>query len=118
MISGGGISFLFSKLISLGPIFLVYLAAIVLALRNMERARLPSLLTVVGVAVSIGTTLMTITVHTLIINNRDSGIGMANQLMIVNIMGNVFNAVGYGFFVAAIFVGRDHVPPEDRYLHE
>lgn len=115
---GGGTSFLISQLSTQGPIVLVYLVAICLAFNYIDRARLPSILTIIGVVISIVTTILVIAAHTYIISNRSTGSEIGTLMMFVSVAGSVLRAVGLGFFVAAIFVGRNHVAPADRYLHE
>lgn len=118
MIDGGSVSFLVSQLSSQGPVFLVYLAAIVLALMYMGRAKVPSILTLFGVVISVLTTIMSVAAHSYVISNRVDGASLGNQMMLISVMGSIGRAVGIGFLVAAVFVGRNYVPPADRYLHE
>lgn len=116
MNGGPGVSFLLSQLNYQGPAMLVYVVAGILALVFMSRAPIPSLLTLVGVGILIFTTVAMIGAQFYVVNNRTPQ--LSNMMSVIGIISSCARAVGLGFLVAAIFVGRNKVEVEDRYLHE
>jgi hypothetical protein len=105
-----GMNYLFSQLGYHAPALLVYLIAFILALVFVGRAKMPCLLTFVGVGVLVATTLgvavyqasLLDAIHT---EGRDHA-EFARRMPIVGVVGSCARAVGLGFLVAAIFVGR------------
>jgi hypothetical protein len=107
----GTLMFILSEIGSAGPVLFVYLIAGYFAIVYLERASLPSLLTLIGVA----THLATLTANSyLFANGPDSSLDPT----IFYFVSNCLSAVGQVFLVAALFVGRNHRPQADRYLRE
>ena len=103
----------------LEPFQFVWLVAGFLAVMYWERAPIPSLLTLIGVIISVvGVYLASLSFYYTICvgrtNNRDGEL----LLLIIDWFGQAMRVVGLCLFVAAIFVGRSHAPRADRYLHE
>ncbi len=104
-----GTSYLLSQLGYQAPALLVYLAAFILALVYMSRSSMPCILTLVGVGILVITTLGLAVVQASLIDGREAGRDIAQFVRlqgIVGLAGSCVRAVGLGFLVAAIFVGR------------
>lgn len=104
-----GTSYLLSQLGYQAPSLLVYLVAFILALVYMSRASTPCILTLVGVGILVITTLGQAVVQASLMDGRQSGrdtVDFARLMGIVGLAGSCVRAVGLGFLVAAIFVGR------------
>ena len=113
----GSLMFFLSQLGYAGPFLFVYLVAGYFAIIYLDRARLPAMLTLVGVIINLVTTFggMAATFYAINYHNHSS---LPQLLQIISLVSTVMGAIGLGLFVAAIFVGRDHTPPDDRYLRE
>src|SRR3954464_580001 len=68
-----GTAFLWSQLVYLAPVLVVYLVAVVLALAYLGRARGPALLTLAGVGVSLVTTLGVAMARGVLIESQQTG---------------------------------------------
>ncbi len=112
----GNITFLVSQLINQGPILFVYLVAGYFSIIYMSRARLPSTLTLIGVMILLATIFGQSAVHAYLASNRTS-VSFPELTQITIVAGSCLRAVGLGFLVAAIFVGRNETSGE-RYLRE
>ncbi len=109
--------FFLSQLGSSGPVLFVYLVAGYFAIMYMERARLPSLLTLIGVIILLVTFFGQSAANAyLIVNRKDTS--YAQMIAILTFVSSCLRAVGQSLLVAAIFVGRNKTAPDDRYLHE
>ncbi len=109
--------FFLSQLGSSGPVLFVYLVAGYFAIMYMERARLPSLLTLIGVIILLVTFFGQSAANAyLIVNRKDTS--YAQMIAIVTFVSSCLRAVGQSLLVAAIFVGRNKTAPADRYLRE
>jgi hypothetical protein len=108
-----GVSYLLSQLGFQVPALLVYAIAFVLALVFMGRAQVPSVLTLIGVAILVVATIGGAVLQAWIIDSRQaSGLsdGQVGRFMgIVGFIGSCLRAVGLGLLVAAIFAGRRDV---------
>ena len=113
----GALMFFSSQLVSAGPVLSVYIVAGYFAIMYLERARLPSLLTLIGVIILLATFFGQSAANTYLIINRKDG-SYAQMMAIVTFVGSCLRAVGQSLLVAAIFVGRNKTPSADRYLHE
>ena len=115
--STAGTSFLISQLGYRAPSLLVYLGAAVLAFVFMSRATIPSVLTLVGVGIMGATAIGTAVLHAFLIDAQSSE--MFRLMPMISVISSCISAVGLGFLVAAIFVGRDPVHrTKGRYLDE
>ena len=112
------LTFFFSQLGSAGPVLFVYLVAGYFAIMYLERARLPSLLTLIGVIILLATFFGQSAANAYLIINRTDGSSVPQWFATVNIASSCLRAVGQSLLVAAIFVGRNKTPSADRYLHE
>jgi len=113
----GNLTYFLSAIGSQGPVLFVYLVAGYFSIIYMSRAKLPSMLTLIGVIILLATTFgVTAAQSYLLVNRTDATIPQLFQ--IITVVGGCMRAVGLGLFVAAIFVGRNHTPPGDRYLRE
>ncbi len=83
------------------PALLVYMFAFVLSLVFMRRALLPSILTLLGIAVLVLATFVGTVIQAYLIQNNNY-----KWLTAVGIGGSCFHAIGLALLVAAIFVGR------------
>ena len=83
------------------PAMVVYMVAFVLSLVFMRRALLPSILTLLGLAVLLFTTFASTILQAYLIQNSNY-----RWLSAVGIGGCCFHAIGLSLLVAAIFVGR------------
>jgi hypothetical protein len=105
-----GRSFLMSQIGYQIPALLVYLVAFILALAFMSRATIPCVLTLAGVAVLVvGTLGLTLVQASLFDSRQASGRPAADFAWLMSLTalaGSCVRAVGLGFLVAAIFVGR------------
>ena len=120
MNSGPGINeftYFLMQLGNQGPVLFVYLVAGYFSIMYLNRARLPATLTLIGVIIHFATTFGVIAAQFYVLNNRDN-LSFPPLLQVVNLVGSCMRAIGLGLFVAAIFVGRNHTPPSDRYLRE
>ena len=109
---------LFLQISNEGPSLLVYLGAVVLACRNMNRATIPSVLTLVGVGILAATTIGASVVQAFLLESRPPA-DMARQWLIIGLVKSCGRAGGLGFLIAAIFVGRGQVHRTNgRYLVE
>jgi hypothetical protein len=118
MSNGFNFGVLLIQLSYAGPSLLVYLFAGFMAVTYMERARRPSVLTLIGIAISVLATLGTVIGQTLVINTQIDREQVSQVMQFIGAAGSILRAAGLGFFVAAIFSGRNSPPPEDRYLRE
>lgn len=114
--------FFFSRLSYQGPVIFVYLVAGYFSIMYMSRARLPSMLTLIGVIILLVTTFGVLALQfymNLNMNlNRTDSSWLDNSFEMISYVSGFMRAVGLGLLVAAIFVGRNHTPPADRYLRE
>src|SRR4051794_227235 len=105
-----GTAFLWSQLVYLAPVLVVYLVAIILALVYLGRARGPALLTLAGAGVQIVATVAVNLARGVLIESQQAGDlapgDFARQMGALGIAGSCAHAVGLGLLVAAIFVGR------------
>ena len=116
-LSAGNVLYFLSQLGNQGPVLFVYLVAGYFSIMYMSRARLPSMLTLIGVIILLATTFgVTAANSYLLVNRTDASI--PQLFHIISVVGSCMRAVGLGLLVAAIFVGRNHIPPADRYLRE
>ena len=83
------------------PTLLVYMVAFVLSIVFMRRALLPSILTLLGIAVLFIATFAVMVIQAYLIQSRNTG-----WFTTVGIGGNCVRAIGLSLMVAAIFVGR------------
>ncbi len=83
------------------PELLVYMVAFVLSLVFMRRALLPSILTLLGIAVLVITTFAAMVLQAYLIQYRNLG-----WMTTVGIGSSCVRAIGLSLLVAAIFVGR------------
>ncbi len=112
-----GTSFLFSQLGYNVPWLLVYLVAVVLAFVYMSRATTPSVLTLVGVGILVASMGGRSAAQAFVIGAGSAE--MSRLMPIIGVISSCVSAVGLGFLVAAIFVGRDQVSrTKGRYLDE
>ena len=102
--NNNGVAHLISQIGYQAPMLLVYFVAFVLALVFMGRASLPSILTLLGVAVLVLTTFSVTVIQAYLIQFR--GGNFAQMFGIVSIAGSCARALGHSLLVAAIFVGR------------
>ena len=109
--------FLVSQLINQGPVLFVYLVAGYFSIIYMSRARLPSMLTLIGVIILFATIIGQSAAQAYLFSNRTST-SFPQLTQVIIVVGSCLRAVGLGFLVAAIFVGRNNTPPADRYLRE
>ena len=113
----GNVMYFLSQLANQGPVLFVYLVAGYFSIMYLGRARLPSILTLIGVIILLATTFgVTAAQAYLLVNRTDASI--LQIFNIISLVGSCLRAVGLGLLVAAIFVGRNKVPPAERYLHE
>ncbi len=83
------------------PALLVYMFAFVLSLVFMRRALLPSILTLLGIAVLVLATFSVMVIQAYLIQSSNP-----QWLITVGVGGNCVRAIGLSVLVAAIFVGR------------
>ncbi len=115
--SSAGTSFLISQLGYRAPSLIVYLVAVVLACVFMSRATVPSILTLVGAGIMGATAIGSAVLQAYLIGEHSSG--MPRFMPMIGVISSCISAVGLGFLVAAIFVGRDQVSrTKGRYLDE
>ncbi len=120
MNSGPGINdfmYFLSQLGFQGPVLFVYLVAGYFSIMYMNRARRPAMLTLIGVIIHFATTFGVMAAQFYVLNNRNN-LSFPYLFQVINLVGSCMRAIGLGLLVAAIFVGRDHTPPSDRYLRE
>ena len=108
-----GISFLMTQLIYLAPALLVYCIALILAVMYMNRATLPSVLTLLGIGILVFTTIVGLAIQASLIESRPDNFARVSQ--IVGVAGSCFRAIGLGVLIAAIFVGRSEPPPDPKF---
>jgi hypothetical protein len=108
-----------SLLVQQAPIFLVYLAAIFLALTFWRRCPVPCALTLGAVVllfvVSIGQMLVT----NFLFPRDGSGLSSGDRMTtfaVVNIAAGILRAIGFGLVVAAVFHGRNR--PQEPSLEQ
>ena len=115
--SSAGTSFLITQLGYQAPALLVYLGAAVLAFVYMSRATTPSVLTLIGAGTLVATAIGTAVLQAFLIGAQSSE--MPKLMPMIGVISSCVSAVGLGFLVAAIFVGRDPVNrTRGRYLEE
>ena len=102
--NNNGFAYLISQIGYQAPMLLVYFVAFVLALVFMGRASLPSILTLLGVAVLVLTTFSLVAIQAYLMQFR--GVNYAQMMGIVSFFGGCARALGHSLLVAAIFVGR------------
>ena len=95
------VPFMISQLGYHVPTLLVYMVAFVLSLVFMRRALLPSILTLLGIAVLVITTFAITVIQAYLIQNNN-----LRWLTAVGVGGSCIGAIGQSLLVAAIFVGR------------
>jgi hypothetical protein len=104
------IAFLLMQLGYQAPALLVYLVAFILALVYMGRASTPCTLTLVGVGMLVVTTVGMLVVQAWLMGGLNADghnpAAFARLMGSVGLAGSCVRAVGLGFLVAAIFVGR------------
>ena len=105
--NNNSLPFLFLQIVYHAPMLLVYLVAFVLALVFMGRATVPSILTLLGLAVLLSTTIAMTVIPAYLIQSR--GANVATMMSFVRIVGGCAHALGQSLLVAAIFVGRSNV---------
>ena len=92
------------------PGLLAYLAGLILALIFIKKYPLPAMLTLVGSLILMVTTIGIILIQFLLFRSRLqngwSGTDFNRMLGIVSIFGNILRALGVGFWLAAVFIGR------------
>jgi hypothetical protein len=113
----GSLMYFLSQLGYQGPVLFVYLVAGYFSIMYMNRARLPSMLTLIGVIILLATTFGVTGAQFYLLNNRSDS-SFPQLFQIINLIGSCMRAVGIGLFVAAIFVERNYTPPDERYLRE
>ena len=64
----------------------------------MGRAKLPSILTLIGVVISVLITIIPAAAHSYIISNHVDGTSLGNQMMLIGVIGSIGHAAGVGFF--------------------
>ncbi|MCX7048028.1 MAG: hypothetical protein NTX50_21395 [Candidatus Sumerlaeota bacterium] len=104
------------NLVMLIPMFLVFLAGIILALVRWNRHPLVSILTCIGFAIIC---LMLIAVTSLnnwlpryMARSGEAAPNLGAMFNIIHIIGSILGACGWGFILAAIFMGRSRRLPE------
>lgn len=104
------VSFLLSQLGYHVPFFLAYLAAFVLALKFLERARTPAVLTLAGVGLSVLSTLVVTVTQAYLVQAMQDDVRnaewLSRLLQTTGIAGSFIRAVGFSLLVAAVFTGR------------
>jgi hypothetical protein len=105
-----GTLFLLSQLGYQAPSLLVYLVAFILAVVYRGRASTASVLTLIGVAILVVTTIGVAVSQAWLVDTRQDAAydqaEFARRMSVVGIAGSCGRAVGLGLLVAAIFVGR------------
>lgn len=96
------------------PGLLAYLAGLILALIFIRKYPVPAMLTLVGSLILLVTTVGIILTQFYLFRSRLqygwSGSDYSRMLGIVSITGNILRALGLGFWLAAVFVGRRKQP--------
>jgi predicted membrane protein len=101
MMNNSIVPYMITQLGYQAPGLLVYMVAFVLSLVFMRRALLPSILTLLGIAVLVITTFALMVIQAYLIQNNNP-----RWLTSVGVGGNCIRAIGLSLLVAAIFVGR------------
>jgi len=103
-------SFLIQQIAFAGPVLVVYLVGMVLAVIFIKKYPVPAILTLLAMIVLLGTIFGVTFVQTYLIRARlGSGGSMASystMTSMVSIIGSIMRALGSGLLLAAVFVGR------------
>jgi hypothetical protein len=83
------------------PSLLICIVGMALALTFWRRCPLPSLLTLIGLGLRLATTLVNIIVFEILVVSNNHGL-----FQLVGFIAQVFNVIGLGLLLAAVFVGR------------
>lgn len=105
-----GLGFLGAQLLYIAPSIFVQLAAIVLAIVFLNRARLPALLALAAAATGLLTSLVVLVLQSSLISRVNDGTmrhaDIEGSLRLVGLGGSLLHGACLALFVAAIFVGR------------
>ena len=96
------------------PALLVYLVAFILAIMFWNRARTACMLTMLGVVISVATSIGGSIMQAVLMQSMQQGgpRDIANMMSALSITTTCAHTIGLALFVGAIFVGRYQPPPE------
>jgi hypothetical protein len=99
---------IFSQLVFVAPVVLVYLVGIVLAAAWWGRARRAAALAIAGLSVMLVTTLGGVALQAWLITLRGGSVNssLAQMMTIISFARAILQAAGLGLLVAAVFAGR------------
>ena len=96
------------------PSLLVYIVAFILAIVFWRRARTACMLTMLGVVISVATSIGGSIMQAVLMQSAQQGGArdMASMMSALSMTTTCAHAIGLALFVGAIFVGRYEPPPE------
>ena len=105
-----------TNLVMLLPMFLVFLTGIILALARWNRHPLVSMLTCIGFAIIcfmlIAVSGLSIWLPRYLARSGEAAPNLGAIFKIIHLTGSILGACGWGFILAAIFMGRSRRLPE------
>jgi hypothetical protein len=98
--------FVIQQLVYQGPMLVVYLVGIIVALMYLQRCRLPAILALCAIGTLVVTSIASAVVTHYLINVQSPTGTLGTSLMIVGILGSFIRAAAFGLLLAAIFIQR------------
>jgi hypothetical protein len=104
-----------TQLAAQSPILLIYCVGLGLAVLQWRRSPLPSLLTLIALALLLLISVVQVVVTQSLVQARTdadwSADRMGHVLMFVGVVASCLRAIGFGLLIAAVFVKRGPVAP-------